>query len=154
MKKLTIALILALALGGIFFLSQWSEAERLNILDDVRITERDGCAVIRVGFNIPVRYVKHFPYESGDDLRIQLEAISISPGEREALFRNEYHRPPPDDTSGLEEVLYEGNVEGGPFLSLFFRTPVVFKVEQGSDFRSLVVVVTGPEAKEPCPPAQ
>lgn len=119
-------------------------------LGDVNITEEDSCAVIQVKFNFPLRYVKHFPYESGDDLRIQFDPIPIAvpPGERSALFTRESVRPPRNDIASLLEVIYEGNVEGGPFLTLYFRRPVVFKVEQGADFRSLNIVVLGSEGSE------
>ena len=150
MRKLIVLMALFAALAGMLLLTQEPGAERLEILDGVEITGGDGCAFIRIGFNIPVRYVKHFPYDSGEDLRIQLEPISISPGERPSLFNREYLRPPPDDPSGLSEVLYEGGIEGGPFLSLFFRNPVRFKVEQGEDYRSLLVTVYGTDAKGPC----
>ena len=119
-------------------------------LNDVTITEHDTCAVIRVKFNFPLRYVKHFPYKSGDDLRIQFDPIPIAipPGESSALFTRESVRPPRNDIASLIEVIYEGNVAGGPFLTLYFRHPVVFRVEQGADFRSLNIIVLGSEASD------
>lgn len=119
-------------------------------LSDVTISEEDGCAVIQVKFNFPLRYVKHFPYESGDDLRIQFDPIPIAvpPGERSALFTRESVRAPRNDIASLIEVIYEGNVQGGPFLTLYFRRPVVFRVEQGADFRSLNIMVLGSETSE------
>lgn len=119
-------------------------------LNDVTIAEQDGCALIQVKFNFPLRYVKHFPYESGDDLRIQFDPIPIAvpPGEGSALFTRESVRPPRNDIASLIDVIYEGNVEGGPFLTLYFSRPVVFRVKQGADFRSLNIVILGPEASE------
>lgn len=119
-------------------------------LSDVTITEHDACAVIQVKFNFPLRYVKHFPYESGDDLRIQFDPIPIAvpPGETSALFTRESVRPPRNHIASLIEVIYEGNVAGGPFLTLYFSHPVVFKVEQGADFRSLKIVVFGSEGSQ------
>ena len=122
-------------------------------LNNVTITQKGEYVVVRVEFNFPLRYVKHFPYESGDDLRIQFEPIrlAVRPGEEAALFTRRSVRPPPNNIASLLEVVYEGNVEGGPFLTLFFVRPVVFTVEQGTDFRSLIIVVHGPEAPEHVP---
>lgn len=130
----------------------WSEARRL-IVDEVRIYESTDCSTVRVSFNFPVRYVKHFPPSEGDELRVQLEPIRTTPAERETLFGRETVFPPENDMVGLTEILYEGDVEGGPFLTLYFSRPVKYSVEPGADFRSVVVTVTGPEASGPCVPA-
>lgn len=142
--KVGIVTVVALLLLSMAVLKAMAPILTLN---DVTIAEYDGCAVIQVMFNFPLRYVKHFPYESGDDLRIQFDPIPIAvpPGETSALFTRESVRPPSNDIASLLEVIYEGNVEGGPFLTLYFRHPVVFKVEQGADFRSLNIVVLGSE---------
>ena len=122
--------------------------------DDVTITEEAGCAVIRVAFPFRVRYVKHFPYVSGDDLRIQFEPLTVSPADREAVFRRRSVRPPRSQIASLAEVVYEGDVAGGPFLTLFFARPRMFSVKQGADFRSLIIVVRGDEVVGECPPVR
>lgn len=141
---------------GLLLLSPPAFAAASQILtpDDVTITETGRCAVIRVTFSFPVRYVKHFPYTSGDDLRIQLEPLAASPADREALFTRKSVRPPRSEIASLADVVYEGNVPGGPFLTLFFARPRMFRVEQGRDFRSLIVVVSGEEAAGECPPTR
>ncbi len=120
------------------------------IIDDIQITEDSGCSEILIWFNFPVRYVKHFPYEFGDDLRIKIQPIVTGPEERDALFTREPVIPPPNELAGLSKVLYEGDVPDGPFLTLFFDETVAFQVGQGADFRSLVIMVTAPDNPEPC----
>ncbi len=155
MKTGTAIKIWMVALVGLILLSVGLHAQpsRDKILSGVEVDEDTGCAIIKVEFNFPVRYVKHFPYESGEELRIQLEHIVISPLDEEGLSRRESFSPP-NDFAKLIEVVYEGDIIGGPFLTLLFRYPVDYKVQQGSDFRSLIVAVPGPEAGEPCLPAQ
>jgi hypothetical protein len=77
----------------------------------------------------------------------------ISPLDEEGLSRRESFSPP-NDFAKLIEVVYEGDIIGGPFLTLLFRYPVDYKVQQGADFRSLIVAVPGPEAAGPCLPIQ
>ena len=148
-KKIAASAAAAAALLLVFTLS---EARRL-IVDEVRVDERTDCSTIRVSFNFPVRYVKHFPYSRGDELRIQLEPIRTTPAERETLFSRETVFPPANAVVGLSEVLYEGDVDGGPFLTLFFRRETGFSVGQGADYRSIVVTVAGREAAGPCAPS-
>jgi len=125
---------------------------RDRVLADVKIVEKTECAVIHIGLNFPVRYLEHFPLSSGDELRIRLVPIAISADDREALFKRESVRPDPNDLAQLSEVVYEGDVAGGPYLTLLFRHPVQYKVSQGSDFRSILVAVSLPESSAPCKP--
>jgi len=57
--------IFVLAFTVMVFLSSGVEAQRMRILDQVDIEENEGCAAVHVGFNIPMRYIKNFPYEKG-----------------------------------------------------------------------------------------
>jgi len=125
-----------------------------RILDDVRISERGECAVIRVSFHFPVRYQRHFPEKSGEELRVKLLPIAINPDDLEALFRRESFRPPGSEIAPLSEVVYEGDISGGPFLTLRFRHPVQFRVGQGDDYRSLRIAVPLPESSSPCLPVE
>jgi hypothetical protein len=153
MMRATILKICAFSVAGLLIFSSWLMAGR-QVIDDVEITEEFGCSVVRVSFNFPVRYVNHFPIETGEDLRVRLDPIAAGPADTEALFTREVPLLPPDALPELLEVLYEGNVEGGPYLTLFFEKPVRFSVEHGSDFRSLLVAVTGIDESEPCYPTQ
>jgi len=137
--------------GMLLLASPWLHARQL-ILNSVKITEEGECAVIRVEFSFPVRYIYHFPYESGEDLRIQVKPIEVSRGDRRAVFTRESYGPPPNDIASLSDVVYEGNIVGGPFLTLFFRRPMAFKVDPATDHRSLIIGVHGPKVSKPCPP--
>ena len=114
--------------------------------------EKTECAAINVGFNLPIRYLKHFPLDSGDELRIRFVPIAISQDDLEALFKREAVRPAPSDLAQLLEVVYEGDVVGGLRLTLLFGHPVQYRVSQGSDFRSVSVAVSLPESSAPCNP--
>lgn len=152
MRKLHLLIICAVVLAGLPFFSTRLMAERV-ILDTLTTAQEDGCGTIRVAFNFPVQYIKHFPYSSGNDLRIKLKPIITDPADQKALFTRETIQLPPGSLSELKEVSYEGNVEGGPFLSIWFQNRVNFKVSQGKDFRSFVINVSGVDDKRPCPPA-
>ncbi len=118
-----------------------SQPVRDRILDDVSVTPTDGHYAIKVSFTTPVRYQTHFPAHTGDDLSIQLQPIGVPFSELDAVIKRESVRPPHSGAIGLMEVIYEGDIEGGPFLTLHFDHAVTFEVIQEPDFRSLTVLV-------------
>ena len=72
----------------------------------------------------------------------------------DALFKREAVVPPRNDYAGLVEVVFEGDIATGPYLTLLFAYRVHFEVKQGSDFRSLAIAVQGPEPSESCTPGR
>ncbi len=115
----------------------------------MRVTDHGSCSVIEVGFTLPIRYVRHFPPDKGDELRIKLDPIAVSPVDQPALGMRESLRPVPSGNASLIEVIFEGDMEGGPFLTLDFSRAVSFAVRQGTDFRSLVVAVSAAGGASP-----
>lgn len=155
MRILKWAIVLSVSMSGLvaFLARPYGQPTRERIVSYVKIEEDEGCAVIRVGFDFAVRYLSHFPYESGDQLHVKVEPIGITPNKK-VLSRRESVAPPPHDFARLLEVVYAGDVEGGPYLTFVFRHPTAFRVGQGSDFRSLTVAVPGPEPSGPCLPTR
>jgi len=152
-----LAAIVGIAIVTLALLATGLRAEpvRNKMLEDVRISGQGPCAVINVGFTFPVRYEKHFPLESGTELRIQVKPIAVSPEDRNALFKREAVTAAKfDDRVPLREVVYEGDIAGGPFLTLFFARKVRFEVRTGRDFRSLSITLPGPESGDGCEPEQ
>lgn len=129
-----------------------AQPARNRILGDVDVSRDSQGVAINVRFTFPVRYVKHFPHEKGEELRIQLRPIAISQTDRDALSSRESVNLPPDNNADISQIVYEGDIEGGPFLTLFFNHPVAYTVSQGSDFRSIVIVIHVPEDSPAAPP--
>jgi hypothetical protein len=123
---------------------------RDRILGNVQIVPQEGCAVIDVGFKYPVRYVKHFSINAADQSRTRLLPILVKPTQSEALFKRESVRLQPDNPAALAEVMYEGNLEGGPFLTLVFKEPVAFQVQGAADQRHLTVAVSRSGSPDSC----
>lgn len=118
-----------------------SQPVRDRILNEVLVSQEEETVRIQVFFTDVFRYVTHFPHETGDQLRIRIEPVAVSISDRSAVFQREAVRPPGRDDAKLIEVLYEGDIPGGPFLTLFFTSPVNYEVVPGADFRSITVVV-------------
>ena len=140
---LALVIVLVAQLAG-------SEPVRKKILDELDIQAVEDATVIRITLTSPVRYIRHFPYVSGDELRIKLLLFDVSSDNREALPGRETLVPSEADDLPLDEVVYEGDIEGGPYLTLFFSRSVDFGVQQGTDSRSITVYVKKPVADVPC----
>lgn len=118
-----------------------SEPVRKKILDSLDVHETDAVTTVRISLTTRVRYDSHFPYESGKELRIRITPFGISADDLQALYKRETLVPFDHENLPLDEVVYEGDIEGGPYLTLFFNHCVDFWVEQGRDSRSIVVYV-------------
>lgn len=130
-----------------------SQPVRDKILDDLDVTETEAGLVVRISLTTRVRYVRHYPYDSGAELRIKITPFGISSDDRDALSRRESMVPYSDGPLAPKEVVYEGDIEGGPYLTLFFRQKVAFEVEQGRDSRSIVVHIKEVSPENSLPPA-
>jgi hypothetical protein len=139
-KKALAAVLLAIAVL-LFAQLVDSEPVRKKILDTLEVYETDAVTTVRINLTTRVRYDSHFPYESGRELRIRITPFGISADDLQALHRRETLVPFEHEDLQLDEVVYEGDIEGGPYLTLFFNRCVDFWVEQGRDSRSIVVYV-------------
>lgn len=129
---LAIAVVLIAQLVG-------SEPVRKKLLDQLDVQSGEKITTIRISLTSRVRYIRHFPYASGEELRIKITLFDVSSDNREAFFSRETLVPYDVEGLPLNEVVYEGDIEGGPYLTLFFSRRVDFEVQQGTDSRSVVV---------------
>lgn len=122
-----------------------------RILSDITLAGSEACRTARISFNFPIRYINHFPQKEGKELRIQLKPVTVGPMEEQDLLEREAFSPV-DDTTPLSNVIYEGDMEGGPYLTLQFSQVTHFAVAQGTDFRSISVTFrTGGDPAASCP---
>jgi len=114
---------------------------RGRIIANVAVTEKIDRTEIGVAFTFPVQYMRHFPEDYGDTIEIQLKAVVVSDIDANLLRRRESVRLPDAGSVPLLDITYEGDLPGGPYLTIRFHAPVAFAVKQGTDFRSLTVTV-------------
>jgi len=137
---------------GVMLVAQLVDSEpvRKKILDTLDVIEGEGVTTLRISLTTRVRYVRHFPYESGQELQIKITPFDVSRDNAEAIFERETLVPFGHERLPLVEVVYEGDIESGPYLTLFFSRSVDFRVEQGRDSRSIVVYLDemAPEVSE------
>jgi len=110
--------------------------ESVDIFDDIHRSE------VTINFSFPLRYEKYFPLHKGKELRIRLSPLVVAQVDSDAVFERESVVPRQTELVPLYEVVYEGDFPAdGLYLNLSFSKEVAFYVEQGSNFRSIVVYV-------------
>jgi hypothetical protein len=114
---------------------------RDKVLQEVDLIQHDAEVVIEVQFSFPMRYRSHFPADHGEELRIRLQPVRVPSSDLDAVPRRESVIPQYAGAASVDEVIYEGDIEGGPYLTVRFTRPVSYQVIPGSDYRSMRVIV-------------
>lgn len=112
-----------------------------RILDGVNIAERSGKIEVSINFNFPVRYLSHFPDKAGREVRIQLQPISVGSDDQSALNKRESFTPAKFNRADISEIIYEGDSYSNLFMTVYFNSQTNFSVKQGSNYRSLLLLV-------------
>lgn len=112
-----------------------------RILDGVSMKGATEKIAVSINFNFPVRYLSHFPDETSQELRIQLQPISVSSDDLNALSKRESFTPAQGNPANITEIIYEGDSYSNLFMTVYFNSKTRFSVKQGSDYRSVLVLV-------------
>lgn len=129
-------------------LASWSYTAppvRDRVLDEVSLVQSEEELYVEVLFSFPLRYRSHFPEDRARELRIRLQPVRVPASDLDAVPQRESVVPQYADVVSLEEVIYEGDIEGGPYLTVRFTRPVRYQVIPGSDYRSMRIVVQSVE---------
>jgi hypothetical protein len=140
--------------GSLFFfifmaLSLQAQPPRNQVLDDIEILENPEAVELLVRFNFPVRYLSHFPPQTGTELLLRLQPIDVAEVDRQSLAGREGISPPNPNLAGITNIIYAGDHVDGPVLVLRFLAEAHWQLEQGRDFRSVKIVIGSPFPSSP-----
>jgi hypothetical protein len=143
----TAALVLAAAA-----LAPQAEAQAPDrVLSEASVREGDNCAQLDIALNVPVRLISAFPPGTASELRVRLAPIELTDASMMSANR-ESIRPVGSEKAGISRVEFEGDGPQGPTLTISFDHAVHYRLDQGSDFRSLILTVLGPGDSKVCAP--
>ncbi len=112
-----------------------------QVLEDVVVFEEKGRTVLQVRFSTPVRYENHFPANKSDFLQIKVRTVALlGTGDNEYLSSDNI-LPGFLEKVPVAEVAFEGDVPGGPFVSLRFREPLRYQVAEDPSLRGINIIV-------------
>ena len=112
-----------------------------DLLDDVLISKSDYTGIIKIMFHMPVRYISHYPKQTGNEIRIKVGVLNILKDSRNENKR-ESLAPHSSDNLGLEEVSYEKS-DRDQYFTLYFDKEISFEIIQDANYRSLSLIIHG-----------
>lgn len=127
-----------------------AEAEPVtdHILSHYQLFNKNGCMLLKINFNIRVRYVSHFPVGHGNQLNIVVRPIDQAPAgfvtAREAM------RTPESNPAGIQAITFEPHASQGAVLQLSFRDTIGFNIAPGNDFQSMIIALGDPRTGRVC----
>jgi len=136
MKNLILVMLLS---GGVYFYLTYFGERPDGLIEDLTLTRDVTGNNLGIDFTAPVRYLGHYPKSYGEVLQIRIRAISFDGFDKNISIFDRVIKSGSSGDSLIEDVRYEGNVPGGPFLVLKFSKPVNFEVVEGDGLRSLNV---------------
>ena len=122
------------------------------VLSDAELVTRAGCAILKVNFDVRIRYSHHFPLDHGSELQIALTAIDRNQLVAMQLLRREAARPPAARSAAIMAIDFETRQAIGSVLGIHFERPVYYQVAQSADLQSIVVAISGARPNAACKP--
>lgn len=121
-------------------------------LSDAQLAVQKGCTILKVNFNIRIRYASHFPLDRGDELRITINPIDRVQAAAVMRLRREAATVPDGKQAGIKAIDLENDNQTGPVLRIRFDRPVAYQVAPSPDNQSIVVAVAGAKPSVKCKP--
>jgi hypothetical protein len=121
-------------------------------LADAQVVTRNGCAILKVDFNIRIRYAHHFPLDHGAELQITIDPVDRDQFIALQLKKREAVRVPSDTVAAIKAIDFETHRAIGSVLRIQFEHPVFYRVAQSSDVQSMIVAISGNKPSAACMP--
>ena len=135
-KNLSILLILVI---GLYVYYKYGQEAPAQLVSDFHITSDKDGNNLEFEFANPVRYLGHFPDDNSDVLQVKLRAIGFTEFTENMSLMDQYLTPADSQESFLQDVRYEGNVPGGPFIVVKFKKPMAYRVSESNGLKGLIV---------------
>jgi len=123
-----------------------------RVLAGTQIFTGKGCTILKVNFNLRIRYSSHFPLNSGDELRVTVQPVDRSLAAALVQIRREAARVQDGKAAAIKAVDFEADRPTGPVLRILFEYPVAYQVAPGPDFESIIIAIAGKNSSPACRP--
>lgn len=125
-----------------------------QLIDDIEAHTDQGVTEIRLQFSVPVRYVKHFPAERGELVKLYLQALAV--GGIDEIELETYKRTRSEPLAPPFKVFYTTvrncfAVPDPVCLDIQFNQPARYTIRAGDDGRSILLHVLPDTAPDPAP---
>jgi hypothetical protein len=127
-------------------------------LATAQVAIQGACAILKINFNIRIRYASHFPLDRGEELRITVNPVDRNRAADLALLASgrEAVTVPDGTLAGIKAIDFDTQNPTGPELRVHFDRALDYQVAAGRDAQSIVVAIArakGPTVCQPIFPA-
>ena len=112
-----------------------SEPVTDRVLSHYQLASKNGCMILKINFNIRIRYISHFPLDHGDQLRIIVRPIDPQVAAIESVTARESLRPPENNAAALQSIVFRGSGAGRQGAVAAFRAADGIQRRAGTGFR-------------------
>lgn len=126
---------------------------RAQLLEEIHVAEDNGFARLSLGFSTPVRYVRHFPPEHGEIVKIFLQSLAqdtpeaADVAEQQRGFASKFV---PDFTVTYTARPKCDSTRNPICVTIQFDAPVSYTIRVGDDSRSVLLFIPlAPSAAQP-----
>lgn len=120
-------------------------------LEDIEITPVGNEARVQLRFNAPVRYISHFPRDSGQIVHLTLQVVTLNESDG-TPYEYYMHSPKSDLIPGFTvrySRLRDCALQRDPVcLVIEFNQPVHYQLQMTADSRRVLLFVQRPAPKE------
>jgi hypothetical protein len=134
----SLSLVLAIIIGVYVYYKYGQEAPAQLVSDFHITTDKDGNN-LEFGFANPVRYLEHFPEDNSDVLQVKIRAIGFSDFTENFSLMDQFIAAADSQEKFLEDVRYEGDVPGGPFIVVRFTKSMKYRVNESNGLKGLII---------------
>ena len=134
----SLSLVLAIIIGVYVYYKYGQEAPAQLVSDFHITTDKDGNN-LEFGFANPVRYLEHFPEDNSDVLQVKIRAIGFSDFTENFSLMDRFIAAADSQEKFLEDVRYEGDVPGGPFIVVRFTKSMKYRVNESNGLKGLII---------------
>jgi len=135
-KSLSIILILVI---GVYVYYKYGQEAPGQLVSNFHITSDKDGNNLEFEFANPVRYLGHFPDDNSDIIQVKLRAIGFSEFRENISLLEQFVTPADMQEKFLQDVRFEGNVPGGPFLVVRFSRPMSYRVTESNGLKGLII---------------
>lgn len=129
-------MLIVAAFAGYIYFTYLGGGSGQMVADVFVTTDRDE-KVVDVGFNGPIRYLGHFPDSQGDIVQVKFRSIAYKGDKDNYSLIDKLRLQGVGEKEYIEDIRYEGDVPGGPFLIVRFTRPMSFAVKEDDGLKSL-----------------
>ncbi|MCI0507373.1 MAG: hypothetical protein L0Z73_14870 [Gammaproteobacteria bacterium] len=134
----SLSLVLAIIIG-VYVYYKYGQETPAQLVSDFHITSDKEGNNLEFGFANPVRYLGHFPEDSSDVLQVKLRAIGFGDFAENFSLLDQFIPATETQEKFLEDVRYEGDVPGGPFIVVRFTKPMNYRVTESNGLKGLII---------------